>query len=158
MMKTEERVSELLQLVYVSAATTAFDDESLERLLEKARATNSGLGVTGVLLFKDDTFFQVLEGDPETVLALYDKIATDTRHANVLKLAAESVNERNFGEWSMGYVRAQAVQELDGFVDYFTDRTFLDLAGDSKRLDHILTSFRRGRWRRNAAPSQPALA
>jgi hypothetical protein len=153
-MKAADHATDLLQLVYVSAAATEFDDLSLERLLEKARATNSELGVTGVLLYKDRTFFQVLEGEPSTVVSLYDKIAKDHRHGNVLTLASERVKERNFGQWSMGYIRSQSVEELDGFVDYFADRTFLDLAGDSKRLDYILTSFRRGRWRRTAQPTE----
>lgn len=150
-MTVVKRESGLLQLVYVSAATMDFDDEGLERLLEKARSTNSAMGVTGVLLFKDNTFFQVLEGEQEQVLSLYNKIALDRRHANVLKLAAEPILTRNFGEWNMGFVRSNDVQELDGFVDFFNNQTFLDLEGDSKRVSQILNGFRRGRWRRSAS-------
>ena len=51
------------QLVYVSAATHAFTKSELLELLNKARANNQRLGITGLLLFKDGDFIQLLEGD-----------------------------------------------------------------------------------------------
>lgn len=144
----------LVQLAYVSAATVAFTDSELDTLLERARTNNASLGVTGVLLFTEGTFFQVLEGDKDVVQSLYQKIALDTRHNNVLVLAERNIEERNFGDWSMGFVRdRKSICELPGFVDLFeTDgRTFIDLQGDGKRVSQILEGFRRGRWRRQPA-------
>ncbi|TWT50559.1 Blue light- and temperature-regulated antirepressor YcgF [Rubripirellula amarantea] len=144
--------SDLVQLVYVSAATVAFSDDQLDHLLEVARHNNAALDVTGVLLLREGTFFQVLEGYSDVVQDLYDKIALDQRHGKVLVLTKRSIEERNFGDWSMGFVRDQRViNELPGFVDFFSGRTFLDLAGDSRRVEQTLDGFRRGRWRRQVA-------
>ena len=119
-MPESETNKSLLQLVYVSAAAVEFTDEDLYRLLSVARENNEKLDVTGVLLFKDNTFFQVLEGDPEVVQALYDKIELDPRHNNVLLLASRSIDLRNFGQWSMGFMQDQQdIAELPGFVDFF---------------------------------------
>ncbi|MCC9600441.1 BLUF domain-containing protein [Stieleria sp. JC731] len=144
---------ELCQLIYVSAAAVKFTDNDLEKLLQQARHTNHVLDITGVLLFVDKTFFQVLEGEPKNVRALYEKIASDPRHNNTLVLSEESVGERNFGEWSMGFLRDKAsIEQLPGFVDFFTDRSddsgFIKLSGDSQRISHVIEGFRRGRWRR----------
>ena len=144
---------EITQLVYASAATVEFSSEDLDTLLEGARKNNATLGVTGMLLFKDGSFFQVLEGEADVVKALYDKISLDKRHNNVLMLSNQIIEERNFGEWSMGFVRDQKeIQQLPGFVDFFASShtTFVDLQGDSKRINQILDGFRRGRWRRQA--------
>ena len=139
----------LLQLVYVSAATEKFSSDDLDELLAKARRHNESVNVTGILLYAQGTFFQVLEGAPEDVDALYDKIAKDSRHCLVLRLARENIATRNFGEWSMGFVRnEERVKELPGFVDFFNGRTFVDLDGDTGRIRTILDGFRRGRWRR----------
>ncbi len=151
----------LIQLVYASAATVEFDQDHLERLLDRARQNNTRLGVSGVLLFKDGTFFQVLEGDSQVVNQLYEMIEHDSRHNNVLVLATREIKERNFSEWSMGFTRdSQQISELPGFVGFLSDGGFVDLHGDSQRIQTILDGFRRGRWRRSAneAPKQIALA
>lgn len=139
----------LLQLVYVSAATVPFSPDDLDELLLKARSNNKSLDITGILLFAERTFFQVLEGAPADVEALYAKIAKDPRHGRVLQIARENISNRNFGDWSMGFVRNEdTVKELPGFVDFLEGRTFVDLEGDSVRVRRILDGFRRGRWRR----------
>ncbi|MFK8113218.1 MAG: BLUF domain-containing protein [Rubripirellula sp.] len=144
-----EDPDQLIQLVYASAATVQFSEEDLEQLLEYARNNNASLNVTGILLFKDNTFFQVLEGHRGDVEALYDKIGLDKRHDNVLLLTTNEIEERNFGEWKMGFVHdATVIDSLPGFVDFFNGRTFVDLMGDSKRMRQVLDGFRRGRWRR----------
>ncbi len=54
-------------LVYVSSATRPFSGEDLRALLETCRKDNAELGVTGMLLYKDGNFMQVLEGDEDAV-------------------------------------------------------------------------------------------
>ncbi len=61
-------------LVYVSSATRPFSGEDLRALLATCRKNNAELGVTGMLLYKDGNFMQVLEGDEEAVRGLYEKI------------------------------------------------------------------------------------
>ena len=151
MFDIDQNPTDLVQLVYASAATKEFSGSELELLLEHARRNNSALDVTGVLLFADETFFQVLEGNPSVVDTLYEKIALDTRHDNVLLLAKRDIEERNFGQWSMGFIRdAKQIAELPGFVDFLQGGTFIDLVGDSQRIQQILDGFRRGRWRRRS--------
>ncbi len=141
---------DLIQLVYASAATVSMSDAELANLLDAARENNTRLGVTGVLLFKDATFFQVLEGERSVVESLFEKISQDQRHTSVLMLVEEEIEQRNFGQWSMGFVSdASTVETLPGFVDFFDGRTFVDLEGDSRRMRRILDGFRRGRWRRS---------
>lgn len=148
---TEKQIDprQLIQLVYASAATTRFGSEDLNELLALARNNNASLSVSGILLFHDGTFFQVLEGIREDVETLYNKIELDPRHDNVLLLANNEIQERNFGDWSMGFVCSNdVITSLPGFVDFFRGRTFVDLHGDSKRVRQVLDGFRRGRWRR----------
>lgn len=158
-MLSDDTDQHLVQLVYASAASVPFSDEQLETLLHVARQNNSALDITGVLMFVDGTFFQVLEGDADVVHALYDKIQLDQRHNNVLVLAERDIAERNFGQWSMGFVRNQSeIEELPGFVNFFGEsneqRSFVDLHGDSKRIGQILDGFRRGRWRRESTEAR----
>jgi len=75
-----------LFLVYVSSATLPFSGEDLRALLATCRENNAELGVTGMLLYKDGNFMQVLEGDEQAVRGLYARIAADPRHGGEITL------------------------------------------------------------------------
>lgn len=139
----------LIQLVYASAAAVPFEDDELQQLLSVARRNNEAFDVSGVLLFKDQTFLQVLEGKRDAVHELYTKIERDPRHNNVLLLAKSEIEERNFADWKMGFVcDGEVISQLSGFVDFFGTCTFLDLHGNASRIRNVLAGFKRGRWRR----------
>ncbi|CAN5790879.1 hypothetical protein BH11MYX2_BH11MYX2_07760 [soil metagenome] len=139
----------MFQLVYTSVATTAFTADLLRKLLVGARANNTGLGVSGMLLHVEGSFLQVLEGERAVVDALYVKIGTDRRHARVSVLVSREVTERNFPDWSMGFVDATA--KAASTVGYRAGVGFADLAGDADKVMKIIADFRDGRWRARAA-------
>ena len=92
----------LVRLMYVSRASDSVNQNELVAILKKSKANNVGIGVTGVLCFSAGIFLQVLEGGRSAVSALYNKIATDPRHHDVVLLSYEEVTERSFAGWSMG--------------------------------------------------------
>lgn len=141
----------LVQLVYVSAAIKPFSQADLLELLSKARVNNSIIGVTGLLLYHNQSFFQILEGQEEAVTTLFARIGRDQRHDRVLLLSKKNVEERNFGDWSMGFVDVeQAAVKLPGFVRLLeAQSSFLDLQGDSGLVAKLIDGFQEGRWRQS---------
>jgi len=91
------------RLVYTSKAISSVTDKDLEDILSKARANNSRLKLTGLLMFHNSEFFQVLEGRKASVEALFKEISDDPRHITVKRLDAREVEARLFGDWSMAY-------------------------------------------------------
>ena len=91
------------QVIYVSSSReydiTRFVNDSLPAI----RENNARLDVSGILLFADGTFLQVLEGDKETVHDLYDKISRDSRHQGTKILLERETPRRSFPDWSMGW-------------------------------------------------------
>ena len=143
----------LIHLVYVSAATRHVPREELLAILEVARRKNLELGVTGILLYVDETFFQVLEGTEEAVVGLYDHIALDSRHERVLKLIIEPIEARAFPDWSMGYAALSRsdLESIPGLNDFFQSReTLIDLP--ESRARKLMESFAEGRWRARILP------
>lgn len=65
----------MFSIVYASSATTHFSPAQLAGLLAQCREHNSAADVTGMLLYKHGNFMQVLEGEEETVRALFTKIS-----------------------------------------------------------------------------------
>jgi hypothetical protein len=94
----------LVRLMYASRAADSVNSDDLAAILKKSKTNNPPIGVTGVLCFSDGIFLQVLEGGRSPVSGLYNKIACDPRHHDVILLSYEEVNERSFASWSMGQV------------------------------------------------------
>lgn len=94
----------LVRLMYASRAAETVRPEALNAILKKSTHNNPLVGVTGVLCFSGEIFLQVLEGGRSQVSALYNRIAQDPRHRDVVLLSYEEIDERSFAGWAMGQV------------------------------------------------------
>lgn len=97
-------------LVYLSSATDRFAESDLEPILAGARRRNAAAGLTGVLLYADRSFIQVLEGDAAALEATMARIVADPRHDGVIMLYRKPIAARGFADWSMGFRRAAGQQ------------------------------------------------
>jgi hypothetical protein len=104
------------QLVYVSDLVNK-DATELAPILESAVRRNSADGITGMLLYSDGNFLQVLEGTQENVRATYERICRDPRHRNITLLTEEEVPGRQFPHWSMG-LRQLSPADIARFPQY----------------------------------------
>ena len=94
----------LVRLMYASRAAAPVKPETLNAILKKSTTSNPSAGVTGVLCFSGDIYLQVLEGGRAQVSALYNRIAQDPRHHDVVLLSYDEIDERSFAGWAMGQV------------------------------------------------------
>lgn len=138
----------LIHCIYASRGHPALSEASLPALLDHARRNNLARDITGMLLFIEGSFFQVLEGDAQVVDQVYDSIARDPRHDRVTQIIREPIARRSFGEWSMGFVtvgRADA-QALVGENDFFGTAACLQSISPG-RAKKLIMAFGAGRWR-----------
>ena len=99
----------LVRLLYASRAVDQVSQEELLKILSQSKANNPLIGITGVLCSSGLIFLQCLEGGRMEVNALYNLIAADPRHSDVVILSYEEISERNFANWSMGLVKLEQV-------------------------------------------------
>ena len=94
----------LASLAYVSLSRIpAFAPEMLD-LARTALVRNPALGVTGALYFDGVQFYQVIEGSPAAVEALFARIRQDPRHNGMQTLWDGPITRRRFGSWAMKFV------------------------------------------------------
>lgn len=138
----------MLQIIYASAATRKMASEDLRDILAKARAFNAARGITGILVYDDGSFLQVLEGPSEAVASLVERIERDPRHTRFRLLSKRETEVREFGEWTMGFadVSVEAAGH-EGFTGYGPDLQNLVMAG--ARARGILEQFCSGGWRQS---------
>jgi hypothetical protein len=142
----------LVHVIYKSTAVHPMSHPELLELLARARAVNTELGLTGMLLHADGSFFQVLEGTPEAVDAQYTRIGRDPRHHDVVTIVREAIAERAFGDWSMGFesVSRADIRGVIGANDFFQGGScFEDLTPGRARK--LLDAFAQGNWRARRA-------
>ncbi|RYG45058.1 BLUF domain-containing protein [bacterium] len=130
--------TKLVQSIYVSAAKRPMTEDELTRLLAVCRANNRRDGITGILVYFEGSFMQVLEGPQEAVRRMMGVVRKDPRHCHITLLTEDPVEERSFPEWTMGFARPgqEELLALDGSNDFYTEgRSLLDIGpGPAKKL------------------------
>ena len=119
----------LVRLLYASTAVDAVSQEELLNILSQSKANNPESGITGALCSSGPTFLRLLEGGRMQVNALYNHIAADPRHKDVVILSYEEISERKFAGWSMGLVNLERVNP--SLLLKYSESTTLDPYGVS---------------------------
>ena len=100
--------------------------EDLLFLLEQSREKNRRIGITGILLYKDGNIMQMIEGEKQVVLELFETIKKDRRHKDVFQVIAGDIQQRNFENWSMGFLNMDKVgDDYPKFNKYFDENIVL---------------------------------
>ena len=137
----------MLQMIYTSVATKKFPPTELKDLLEISRRNNVRDGITGMLLYEDGTFIQVLEGDEETVESTFNRISKDPRHSKIVLIAKFELDHRSFNEWEMGFFDASGGQllKLPGYTSFLSRKTVeLEEPEDGDKAREVLINFKHG--------------
>lgn len=129
------------QLLYASNTGRDTPDSRLEEILAASRRNNVTCGVTGILLYIDGGFMQVLEGEAEAVSTTFARIQADKRHWNTTVLLDRDA-PRAFADWSMGFERPAAGK--DGIFALTQDAIAGKLApGAPAEIPALLKTFYR---------------
>jgi hypothetical protein len=130
--------------VYSSTATKAFTQAELLELLKRSREKNSLAGLTGMLLYKNGDFMQVLEGPNQAVHSLIETIRQDARHHNIVKLLEGNYPERQFPYWHMGFrdLNTEEAMNTPGYTEFLNTPLSVGLAADPTVCQRLLHLFK----------------
>ena len=135
----------LHEIVYVSLASEEMTMQQLDALLAQSRLKNEKSQVTGVLVYHQREFLQLLEGEADAVNALFEQIEVDQRHQQVCKLWDGPISERSYTRWSMAFVDQSLIESMPQAVQpsWFSQglaRSVKDSTG-KKPLLHLRDGF-----------------
>ncbi len=91
----------LRAIAYVSQAKPDLSAERLQTLVEDASRFNKVAGVTGVLLHDGERFLQYIEGPPDGIDSVYERILQAGSHVDIVELARGRLGQRQFPYWAM---------------------------------------------------------
>ena len=92
----KKELDQLFHIGYVSTESSTLSEDNLIAILEEARISNERSDITGLLLYREGSFYQVLEGTNSAVTTTFEAIKNDPRHKDVVvfHLAQETRQEQ----------------------------------------------------------------
>lgn len=138
----------LYRIVYISTAAANFQLRSMPKLLKDARDRNFKSALSGLLIFVDGSFMQVLEGTQENVQDCYGRITRDPRHSNLQVIFSEPIRRRAFPGWSMAWHNCPPGGEVTGLIRSFQDQDSLEKLTicNAVDLEEVLNAFARSKF------------
>jgi len=103
----------IYRYIYLSTATEPMTEEDIEQILATSRRNNTPAEITGLLVYHDGHFLQVIEGPKEAVTDCVARIKQDPRHDAIFRLSSGPAAQRAFADWRMGFARPE---DLDAEV------------------------------------------
>ncbi|PTY05701.1 hypothetical protein DB347_15155 [Opitutaceae bacterium EW11] len=91
------------QLIYVSTSRFPWVTPDLKTLFEENHTRNAVQGITGILIYHDRQFLQVIEGGDVPVRRLFGKIERDPRHFNVSRVWDGYLHSREYSDYTLAF-------------------------------------------------------
>lgn len=122
------------QIIYLSSSKKILSPEQINELLSKSREKNLKNNITGILLYFDRDFLQVIEGEKKAIQDLFEIIKKDERHTEIITVFNKKINEKHFPEWNMGFASTdyEKLRTLTGFENF--NQTLLHGINDKTAL------------------------
>jgi hypothetical protein len=136
----------MIQLIYFSSAIKEMTQTELLDMLEVSRIRNKEDCITGMLLYSDRSFIQIIEGEEDKVMNLYGRIAKDSRHKGMITVNIGEIESRAFDGWSMGfkYLSKDEALQIDGFSEFINkDITPENILNNKDFILNMLTTFKK---------------
>ena len=102
----------LRTVCYISNAVNLWQHTQLENLFSYTKKQNVLRDVTGLLLYNEGTFVQVLEGEGNIVHSLFSKIKSDKRHNQITLMMDREIDQRLFHSYQTSSIAFGNLKEL----------------------------------------------
>jgi hypothetical protein len=109
----------------------------------------SHLGITGMLLHKNGSFLQVIEGSKAVIRDMFARISADPRHIDIRTICDRTIPHREFAGHAVSF---KNLDELPPGSPYLNPFSFEAFAVDPDLAVLILAYFFRNRLRTQLLP------
>ena len=133
----------MIQLCYASTRVEQQFDliQDLSDILVRARSFNTEQRIFGVLYYAEGRFFQCLQGAQAALEQLFQHIAKDTRHRDIVRYPDQNIDQIDFSKWSMKYVNRHS--EIASLFQRFGHSSFQPDVLNLEQIQAFLTTLLR---------------
>ena len=126
-------------ICYLSDAREGITKEEIQEIFDKSEENNNECNIKGILLFRMNKFFQVLEGEKELLIELYDKIKKDKRHHNIYEVYNRKTAKLIFFKYDSQFKVIKDGKQLEKVHEYLVQNKSNNRVSES--LKTILEPF-----------------
>lgn len=109
---TPRRMAALREILYFSLLAAGQPVQIVGQIVSHARARNEAEGITGLLVFDGMRFCHHLEGSPESVRALLERLAADPRRCGMKVCFDGPLAQRRYPRFDLGLAEVEDGEEL----------------------------------------------
>jgi hypothetical protein len=106
----------LHRIIYLSKRNPDMSVQELKDIFLVSDDKNLHQQLTGMLIYSNSCFMQVLEGELLPLNRVYSKISQDKRHYDLCILEFCGIQSRSFGDWNMKIIAAEDYQFPESIV------------------------------------------
>lgn len=128
---------------YVSSASEKLSELDVEKVLNFSKNWNNEHNITGMLLFSQGNFFQVLEGEKKLIKELFGRIVKDSRHFNIIRIFEKEIDDADFEGYSANFISLDSQYKEQDFGRYLNQVEKLNPSIQSS-VKYILKNFSEG--------------
>ena len=132
-------MTKLMQVLYTSRLVNSDAHETIEDILKTSRRNNDLNGLSGILLFRNGEFLQLLEGEKLNVYYTLKKIRDDKRHSGIVIIHDAEIKTKIFDKWSMAFKNTK--EEDKGINERFSELLKTDSIKSNIELMAMLNKF-----------------
>ncbi len=103
---------QLSHLLYISDATAPMSQDDLDAIARTAQARNRDNNITGILMYGNGHFMQLIEGRVHDLNRLFTALNRDNRHHRIKMLTFCPIRARRFGDWDMNVINLASSPKL----------------------------------------------
>lgn len=89
---------------YISTANPNLQEQAVKDIMTHTNRFNKSQNITGILLYNERSFFQLIEGEKETIKNLYGKISRDSRHQNIIQFLEKPTSRPSFDGYLTDFI------------------------------------------------------
>lgn len=91
----------MYEIFITTVASRHYSPTEIKKIVSDLSVRNLQKGLTGVLIYFEGEFYQILEGEKETLIGLMDVITNDPRHGNAHIIWEGEIKERGYKNWGL---------------------------------------------------------
>ena len=108
----------LSTVCYISSASKSLENLNLKHLYNTSKINNAQQHITGILIYQNGNFLQILEGENKTINKLYRLIKSDNRHTNILQIINKSILAPIFEDYQTGFSIVDNSKKIERLKTY----------------------------------------
>ncbi len=127
-------------IVYVSTVSNNLEKREIEKILSSSKTWNNQNNITGLLLFSDGNFFQIIEGEKVMISKLFEAIKEDKRHHNIMQIFGKDIHKEAYDGYDSDFVSEKADYDPEKFQHYLNQMKVLEVSAQAA-VRNILKAF-----------------